>query len=97
MIADHCHDLIAVHNGAVFIHRQKPVGVSVKGQAHIGFLINHSGLKLFHMCGTAVGIDVGPVRHIMDGNHIRSQFSQRFYRCIEGSSLRTVHHDFQSG
>ena len=89
------HNLVAVDNCAVFVHRKKPVGIPVKSQAYMSLFVNNSGLQLFHMSGSAVGIDVRSIRHIVYGNHIGPQLPECFYGSVVGSALRTVNNNFQ--
>ena len=49
------------------------------------------------MRGSAVCVNVGSVRHIMNGNHVASQLSERFHGSVISGALRTVHHDLNAG
>ena len=72
-VADDSHNLVAVHDFTIFVHRQQSVRITVKCQTHLGFFYEDTALQLFHMGGTAVGIDIGAVRIVMDSYHLCSQ------------------------
>ena len=46
---------------------------------------------------SAVGIDIGTVRIVMNGYHAAAQFLQTFHGSVERCAFRTVHYDLQSG
>ena len=73
-VADDSHNLVAVNDFTVFVHCQQSVRIAVKCQTHLGLLYEDAALQLFHMGGTAVGIDIGAVRIVVDSYHLCSQF-----------------------
>ena len=95
VIAHNGHNLVAVHHSALLIHCHQSVSVAVKGKADIRFLVDYPCHQLFHMGRAAVGVNVGSVGHVMDGNYVAAKLSERFHGCIVSSPLRTVHNDFQ--
>ena len=90
------HNLVTVHNIAQFIHCKQPVGIPVKSQTYIRFLVYYPCLQFFHMRRAAIGIDIRSIRAVMNCHHFTAQFFQGFYRCIIRSTLRTVNHYFQT-
>ena len=62
------HNQIAVYFLSLIIHRNTPVSISVIGKAHIQMVFHYKFLQFTDMGGTAVSVDIGTIRLIM--NHI---------------------------
>ena len=91
-----CHNLVAVHDISLFIHRQQPVCVTVKSKTYLCFLVYDSGLQFLHMGGSAVCINICSVRVIMDCHNLTAQFLQCLYGCVIGCAFCTVRNNFKS-
>ena len=96
MVTDNRHNLIAIHHITQFIHCKKSVRITVKGKTNICLFINNPCLQLLHMRRATVRINIGAIRHIMNGYNICTKFPDCFYGSIVRSSLRTVNHDLES-
>jgi hypothetical protein len=73
-------DLVAVHQGAVGVDRQDPVGVAVEGQTHIGTRRHHRRLEVGGVGGAAPFVDVHPVGAVVDGRDGGTQIGEHGYR-----------------
>ena len=93
---ENAHDLIAVDHGAVFIHSEATVGVTVESHAQIGTGGFDHGLQLFGMRGSGVLVDVVAVWRGVDHDHVGSCAAQRFRRDHGGGAVGAVSHDFQA-
>ena len=59
------HDLVTVHFIAVLIHSQAPVGITVKSETNVQFILFHIFLQGLNMCTAAVPVNVQAVRFIV--------------------------------
>ena len=62
------HDVVAVDDIALLVHRQAAIRVAIKGEAHVQAVFHHELLQLADMGGAAVHVDVQAVGPV--GNHI---------------------------
>ena len=64
------HDLIAVDHGAILVHGETAVGVTVKSHAHNSTRGLDHGLQLLRMRGSGILIDVVTIRRRIDDGHV---------------------------
>ena len=62
------HDLVAVDQVAVGVHREAAVGVTVEGDAQVGAVLDHRGLQATDVGGTGIVVDVEPVGGVVHGD-----------------------------
>ena len=96
VVATDCHDLIAVHNISMLIHRKHTVCVTVKRKTNCCLFIYNTRFQLIHMSGATIGIDVGSIRISMDCDKICSKICQCFDRCIMGCAFCAVYNNFHT-
>ena len=92
---ENAHDLIAVDHGAVFVHGEATVGVTIESHTQIGSGGLDHGLQLFGVCGSGVLVDVVAVWRSVDHDHVCTGAAQRFWRDHGGGTVSAVGHDFQ--
>ena len=62
------HDVVAVDDAAGVIDRQQAIGVAVERQPEIGAVGHDRRGERVEVGGTAVVVDVAPVRSVVDGS-----------------------------
>ena len=65
--------LVAVYHMALFIHRQAPVGVPIKGHRQVIFSLGHQAGQVLHMGAAALPVDVGPIGGIAQDGRLGPQ------------------------
>ena len=87
--------LVAVYHMALFIHRQAPVGVPVKGHRQVIFSLGHQAGQVLHMGAAALPVDVGPIGGIAQDGRLgpqqREQLLRRSYRRAVGAIHQHLH------
>ncbi len=89
--------VITIDDGAGVIDHQYPITITIEGDTQVRMLGQNGGLQRPHMRGTAVIVDVQPVR--LSGKHddFGTQFTEDARRYLIGRTMRAVDNDLQTG
>ena len=65
---------VPVKYAPVFVHRDNPVGIPVKGKPEIRLVTQHLSYQVFGVYRSASAVDVKPVFHAIGGYHFGAEF-----------------------
>ena len=86
-------DVVAGDNVPLFIHAQAAVRIAVVRKTHVQAVIDNEFLKVFDMSGAAVGIDIVPVRSVVDHVRLCAQSVKYTLRDRPGGAVGRVQTD----
>ena len=89
------HDLVAVHQLAVFVAQQHAVGIPVVRDADMGLRFLHQFLDLVRVGAAAIAVDIRPVRVVVGDDHIGTEFAQDAGAGLVGGAVRAIQGDAQ--
>ena len=87
------HDLIAIDQLAVFVAEQDAVGIAIVGDTDVRLALAGELLDLLGMGAAAVGVDVCPVRMVVDHDQIGTEFAQDAGAGFVGRAVRAIERD----
>ena len=62
--------MITIDHTALAIHRQHPIGITIKGKSHLCTTADHGLAQRFEMGGTTAHIDAGAIGFTMQNGEI---------------------------
>ena len=88
----HGHDLIPVHHLPIAVHGQTTIGITIKGQPHVGPVGNDSSLQQLWICGPAVVVDVEPVGLVVQHHHLCSKGPDHIGCHLRSGAVGAIEH-----
>ncbi len=85
--------MVACDNIALFVNAKAAVCVAVVCEAHVQAIVDNEFLQMFDVRGAAVGIDIVPVRSVVDHVRLCAQSVKDTFRDRPGGAVGRVQTD----
>src|SRR5699024_5198638 len=89
-----CHDLVAINNRPMMLHRQETVGLTVQSHAQVRAMFQNSSLKVFHMGGAIVLVNISTIRIGADNCNLGTGISEYLWCHTSTCSVSSVNDHF---
>ena len=96
VLAAEVENMVSGDDLALFVHRQAPVRVAVKGEACVQTVFHHKLLQALNVGGAGIGVDVVAVGLVVDDIGLGAQGIEHGFCNVPGAAVGAVQTDAQA-